>query len=80
MPRSTQCIHLPCEGTHDSICFGKQLELFPSSEKRQKPQISLTPGVSIKEQNHYRVTLAGEVLADKLTLDQALKLVKRGEA
>lgn len=49
--------------------------------KRQKPQISLTPGISIKEKNHYRVTLAGEVLADRLSLDQALQVAaKRGKA
>jgi hypothetical protein len=40
----------------------------------RKPQISSIPGIPAKERNRYRVTLNGEILADKLTLDEALKL------
>jgi hypothetical protein len=55
-----------------------QLELFPQQQKR-KPQISSVPGISPKERNRYRVTLGNQVLGDRLTLDEALKLAKGGE-
>jgi hypothetical protein len=45
---------------------------------QQKPQIQSIPGVSAKEPRRYRVTLNGEILGDKLTADEAIKLVKRG--
>lgn len=51
---------------------------FPLTSKRQKPQITSTPGVSPKERNRYRVVLGSQVLGDKLSLDEALSLAKRG--
>jgi hypothetical protein len=40
----------------------------------RKPQIESIPGASVKEPHRYRVTLNGEILGDKLTSDEALKL------
>lgn len=57
----------------------RQLELFPLPLKRQKPQITSVPGASIKERDRYRVSLGAVILGDKLTLDEAVKLAKRGE-
>jgi hypothetical protein len=45
---------------------------------RHKPQIVSTPGIPPKERHRYRVLLAGEVLGDRLNLDQALKLAQGG--
>lgn len=50
---------------------------FPDSP--QKPQISSIPGTSPKQRDRYRVILGGEILGERLTLDQALALAKRGE-
>lgn len=61
-----------------SLRESQQLELFPLANKRQKPQITSVPGVSPKERNRYRVTLAGEILGDLLTLDEAVQLAKQG--
>jgi len=52
---------------------GRQLELFQNLISK-KPQIVSIPGASVKEENRYRVTLAGEILGDCLTIEQALKL------
>ncbi|MDP8966873.1 MAG: hypothetical protein M3O33_23375 [Cyanobacteriota bacterium] len=46
----------------------------------QNPQIATIPGVSPKEKPRYRVMLASEIWGDRLNLDEALNLVKRGEA
>ncbi len=54
--------------------FDPQNTEFPPQPKRQKPQISSTPGTSPKELSRYRVTLAGQVLGDRLTADEALAL------
>lgn len=56
----------------------RQLELFPLSGKPQKPQISSVPGTSVKQRNRYRVLLGEKVLGDRLTLNEALKVAKRG--
>jgi hypothetical protein len=40
----------------------------------QKPQIESVPGVPARERHRYRVTLNGEILGDKLTSEEALKL------
>jgi hypothetical protein len=40
----------------------------------QKAQISTIPGTLPKERHRYRVALNEEILGDKLTLDEALKL------
>jgi hypothetical protein len=65
----------------------KQLTIWESPQSpvpeaglfRHKPQIVSAPGVSPKERSRYRVTLGGEVLGDRLTLDEALKLAKGGK-
>jgi len=48
-------------------------------ELPQKPQISSISGISPKEPHRYRVMLGGEILGERLTLDEALKLAKGGE-
>jgi hypothetical protein len=55
----------------------RQLELFPSS-KQQKPQIASIPGVSPRERNRYRVVLGNGILGDRLSIDEAINLAKRG--
>lgn len=63
---------------HNDDTLG-QLELFPCApSSRQKPQIVSTPGVSPKQRNRYRVVTGDRILGDRLTLDQALALVKKG--
>ena len=57
----------------------RQLELFPLPNKRRKPQISSIPGASPKQRNRYRVILEERILADNLTISEALDIVKRGE-
>jgi hypothetical protein len=66
--------------THNPPVQGRQLELFNYTGKRHKPQILSTPGVSPKQRDQYRVMVETRVLGDRLTLDEALKLVKGGEA
>jgi hypothetical protein len=56
-----------------------QLDLFPLL-REQKPQIASIPGISPKGRNRYRVIAGERILGDKLSLDQAVKLAKRGEA
>ena len=43
-------------------------------QKKQKPQIISIPGAPIKEKYRYRVTLGGEILGDRLSLEQAAEL------
>jgi hypothetical protein len=64
----------------------RQLALFDSQQvesvlplKRQKPQISSTPNIPPRERNRYRVTLEGQIIGDKLTLDEAVALANGGE-
>jgi hypothetical protein len=65
----------------------KQLNLWEPQQSpvpevglfRHKPQIVSTPGICPKERCRYRVVLGGEVLGDRLTLDEALKLAKGGK-
>jgi hypothetical protein len=54
---------------------GKSPSSFePSKKKRQKPQISSSPGVSPRDRHRYRVTLGEEILGDRLTITETLKL------
>lgn len=55
----------------------KQLELFNLTGNRLKPQIASIPGVSLKDRNRYRVVLKGEILGDRLTIDQAIALANK---
>ena len=43
-------------------------------QQKSKPQISCVPGVSVKERCRDRVILGGEILGDKLSLNEALFL------
>lgn len=54
-----------------------QLQSFA---KKQKPQISIIPGISPRERNRYRVLLGDQVLGNQLNIDQAIALAKGGEA
>ena len=45
---------------------------------RHKPQIVSIPGISPKERNRYRVTLGGQVLGERLSIDEAVQMAKRG--
>jgi hypothetical protein len=56
----------------------RQLELFPLATKRQKPQIVSVPGTSPKERDRYRVMIGNEILGDRLSVNEALRVVKRG--
>lgn len=49
-------------------------------KKRQKPQISSIPGVSPKERNRYQVMIGDEVIAARLTSDEAFEVAKQGGA
>ena len=53
--------------------------MFPLSGKHLKPQISSIPGISVTERRRYRVIAGERILGDRLTLEEALKLAKRGE-
>lgn len=73
------------EKNHQSVRQSpQQLELFAAPNTglvlKTKPQIVSIPGISLKELHRYRVTLGSRILGDRLTLDEALKLAKRGEA
>jgi hypothetical protein len=57
----------------------EQVVSFLASQKQQKPQISSIPGIPPKERNRYRVMLGDEILGNRLTLDEALKLAKGGK-
>ena len=46
--------------------------------QKSQPQISCLPGVSVKQKHRYRVILGGEILGDKLSLNEALKLAGLG--
>ncbi len=54
------------------------LEL-PLQIGKSKPQIQSTPGISPKQRNRYRVSFGTKILGDRLTLDEAITLAKRGE-
>ncbi|HEY9892131.1 MAG TPA: hypothetical protein V6D37_10065 [Candidatus Sericytochromatia bacterium] len=56
-----------------------QLNLSNFARKRQKPQIESIPGISPKQRDRYRVVLRGEILGDRLTLDEAIALAKGGK-
>ena len=64
----------------DKYNQAEQLSLFPSSNTAlsllsdEKPQIKSIPGAPIKEKFRYRVALGGEILGDKLSLEQAAEL------
>ncbi len=45
----------------------------------KKAQISTIPGISPRERHRYRVTFGSEVLGERLTVDEALKLAKGGK-
>jgi hypothetical protein len=49
-------------------------------KKRQKPQISSIPGVSVKEPRRYQVKLGDVIVATRLTSDQAFQIAKGGES
>jgi hypothetical protein len=46
------------------------------SKKKQKAQITSSPGVSPRERDRYRVMLGGEILGDRLSMDEALLLTQ----
>lgn len=46
----------------------------PLFKKRGKPQVSSIPGISPQEPHRYRVTLGEEILGDRLTIAETLKL------
>ena len=65
----------------------KQLNIWESPQstapesrlfRHNKPQIVSIPGISPKEQHRYRVKAGDEVLGDRLTLDEALRLAEGG--
>lgn len=56
----------------------KQLEFFNLAGNLQKPQIASIPGTSPKQRDRYRVVLGGQILGERLTIDQAIALAKRG--
>ncbi|NER45971.1 MAG: hypothetical protein F6J92_04645 [Symploca sp. SIO1A3] len=41
-------------------------------QRKNKPHLISIPGISAKEKYRYRVVLKGRILADKLSLEQAL--------
>jgi hypothetical protein len=45
--------------------------------KSKKPQICSIPGVSPKERDRYRVVLGGEILGDRLSIDEAIALANQ---
>jgi hypothetical protein len=63
----------------------KQVNLWKSPQSpvpeaglfRQKPQIVSISGISLKELHRYQVVLRGEVLGDRLTLDEAIALANQ---
>jgi hypothetical protein len=48
------------------------------SQKRQKRQILSVPGTSPQKRNRYRVIFQGQILGNKLSIDKAVALTKRG--
>jgi hypothetical protein len=57
-----------------SPAYGRQLELFPVSTKREKPQISSVPGISATTRRRYQVAIGDRVIATRLTVDQAWEI------
>jgi hypothetical protein len=47
-------------------------------KKKQKPQIVSVPGISPKERDRYRLLFGDRILGNRLTLDEAIALVKGG--
>lgn len=70
--------HQGTSAQYEASQFFQQLELFSLHPKRQKAQISSIPGASPKNRHRYRVTLGDRILGDRLTLDEALELARRG--
>lgn len=62
----------------------KQLTFWEAPQQaklfQQKPQISHISGAHPRERHRYRVMLGNEVLGDRLTIDEALKLAAKGGA
>jgi hypothetical protein len=63
----------------------QQLSLAPASVPQAKLfscklQTASIPGIPSKEQNRYPVMRGDEILGDRLSLHEALKLAKGGEA
>jgi hypothetical protein len=48
--------------------------------KRQKPQISGIPGVSVTERQRYRVMIGDHLIASHLDLDSALEIAANSTA
>jgi hypothetical protein len=46
---------------------------------RHKPQILSIPGIPPKERNRYRVMQGTQIIADQLTIDEALNVAKGGK-
>jgi hypothetical protein len=71
----------------DNLDPSKQLTIWESPQSPvasarffcQKPQISSIPGIFPKERNRYRVMIGGQALGDRLSIDEALLLVKEGK-
>jgi hypothetical protein len=71
----------------DNLDPSKQLTIWESPQSPvasarlfcQKLQISSIPGISPKDSHRYRVMLGGQVLGDRLSIDEALLLVKEGK-
>jgi len=61
------------------LAKGRQLSLpLALDRNQQKPQIVSVPGISPKQRDRYRLMRGDEVLADFLSLDEAIALVKGG--
>lgn len=71
---------IPNYGDYYHNLPGRQLELFTHTGNRNNPQISSIPGISPKQRDRYRVTLGSQVLGDRLTIDEAIKLANGGES
>lgn len=60
----------------------KQLTFWEAPQQaklfQHKPQISSIPGISPKQRDRYRVVFGDEVLGDRLSLDEAIKLAAGG--
>lgn len=73
-------------GVSQDFCGGKQLSLFESLQsterggfqKPPRPQISSIPGILPKERDRYQVKLGDRVLGTHVSIDEALRIAKRG--
>lgn len=52
-------------------------DIFNSLLKRHKAQIESDPNVSPQDRNRYKVTIAGEVIACRLSCIEAFELAKK---